>query len=120
MPFAKGAKATPTCFRRCRAALVFIAPKERSMFESQKTKIVEYRNRKVLFDILWVALKLAIAFALIEFLDYGIYIVIGYILYSVESCSSLLFINSQEVDLQLNAIHQRINDIELQLVNKSH
>ena len=90
------------------------------MFEYQKTKIREYRNRKVLFDVFWVALKLAIAFVLIEFVDYGTYVVIGYILYSVHCCSSLLFINSQEADLQLNIIHQRINDIELQLVKKSH
>ena len=60
-----------------------IARKERLIFATQKIKISEYQNRKLFSDLLWVALKLAIAFTLMEFLDYGIYIVIGYILYSV-------------------------------------
>ena len=50
-------------------------------------------------------------------LDYGIYIVIGYVLYSLESNSGLLFINSQETTENLNEVH-RLNNTEISELKK--
>jgi len=82
------------------------------MFEEEKLRIDDYRKTRKLLNIVWVGVKLAIAFALISYVDFGIFIVIGYILYALENSSGIQFVNSQEMDLQLNILHQRINQLE--------
>jgi len=82
------------------------------MFEEKKQKIQDDRKNRKRLNIVWVFIKLGIAFALVSYIDYGIFIVIGYILYSLERHSGLQFINSQEIDLQLNLIHQRMSQLE--------
>lgn len=82
------------------------------MFEEEKQKICEYRKTRNMLNIVWLAVKLAIAFALVTYIDFGIFVVIGYVLYALERTSGLQFINTQEIDLQLNIINQRINELE--------
>ena len=55
---------------------------------------------------------MAIAYALMTYVDFGVFIVIGYILYALENSTGIQFINSQEMDLQFNVLHQRINELE--------
>ena len=85
------------------------------MFEAEKQKIQDFRKLRNILNIFYVALKLSLAYAIITYIDFGIFIVIGYILFSLESAIGLQFINSQEVDLQLNILHQKIDDIENKL-----
>lgn len=82
------------------------------MFEEEKQRISDYRKTRKILNIVWVGVKLTIAFALISYIDYGMFIVMGYILYALENNSGIQFINSQETDLQLNILHQRINQLE--------
>lgn len=82
------------------------------MFEAEQQKIAEYRRLRTYINIAWVAAKLAIAYALITYVELGIYIVIGYILYALETTAGLQFINSKEIDLQLNILNQRVEKLE--------
>ena len=82
------------------------------MFEEEKEKVEDFRKKRKVMNILWVVIKLVIAYVLITYLDYGILIVVGYILYALESYKGLQFINTQETDLQLNILQQRINKLE--------
>jgi len=82
------------------------------MFESQKQQIADYRKNRTAATLVWVIVKLAIAYAITTYIDFGIFIVFGYIFYAIENTSSLQFINSQEIDLQLNILNQRISEFE--------
>ena len=82
------------------------------MFEEEQQRINDYRKTKKILNITWATAKLAVAYVLITYIDFGIFFVIGYILYAIENFSGLQFINSQEIDLQLNVLHQRINELE--------
>jgi len=82
------------------------------MFEVQEKRIADYRKNRVTIDLASTVVKLAIAYALITYVDFGIFIVIGYIFYAIGNISSLQFINSQEIDLQLNILNQRISEFE--------
>ena len=82
------------------------------MFEAEQQKLAEYRKLRTYINIAWVIVKLAIVYVIITYLEFGIYIVIGYILYAIENTTGLQFVNSKEIDLQLNIINQRIDDIE--------
>ena len=82
------------------------------MFEVQKQQIDDYRENLTLKVLLWVLVKLALSFVIIQYVDYGVYIVIGYLLYDIDMQSSMIFINSQEVDLHLNMINQRMDAID--------
>ena len=82
------------------------------MFEDVQQKLQEHRKNRSILNIVFTAIKLTLAYALITYTDFGIFIVIGYILYALENNSGIQFINSQEIDLQLNILHQRINELE--------
>ena len=82
------------------------------MFEGEKQRINEYRNSRIKLQIVWAIVKLAVAYALVTYIDFGFFIVFGYILYSLEKTSGLQFINTQETDLQLNILNQRISELE--------
>lgn len=82
------------------------------MFESQQSKIEQSKKMKIYNDLIWTGLKIVVAVPLIYFFDYGIYIVIGYLLYSLESNSSRAYINSEEANLHLNTFNERISKLE--------
>lgn len=82
------------------------------MFEVEQGIIKDFRKRRSILNIVFTLIKLLIAYALISYIDYGLFIVIGYLLYSLENTMGLQFINSQEIDLQLNMLNQRINELE--------
>lgn len=82
------------------------------MFEAEIEKISIYRKTRKIHNIVWPAIRLAIAYALMTYVDFGVFIVIGYILYALENSTGIQFINSQEMDLQFNVLHQRINELE--------
>jgi len=85
------------------------------MFESEAQKVSDYRKARVKLSIVLVVIKLVIAYLVIEYIDFGLYIVIGYILYSLENLSGLQMINSQETNLQFNILRQRIEELEREL-----
>lgn len=103
------------------------------MFDPFIQKIKTYKQVKWVTLFTWVPVKLLIAYALIENFEFGLYIVIGYILFSLENISGLLFINSQESNhhfltlynkldknchnenQELNDIQSKIDEIELRM-----
>jgi len=85
------------------------------MFEAEQQKIIDFRKQRSILNIVFTTIKLLLSYALITYIDYGLFIVVGYVLYSLEKAISLQFINSQEIDLQLNIIHQKLNELESKL-----
>ena len=51
---------------------------------------------------------MAIAYFLVTYIEYGIFIVIGYVLYALEAHSALQYINSQETDYHLNKLYSKV------------
>ncbi|QYK06382.1 hypothetical protein [Shewanella zhangzhouensis] len=69
-------------------------------------KNIEYvRNNRVLLSIMWATIKLVLAFLIIKHFDYGLYVVLGYIFFSIESISSLQYLNAQEANLLFSNLH---------------
>jgi hypothetical protein len=58
--------------------------------------------------IFWVSIKLFIAYLLIQNLDYGIYIVLAYLIFQLESHTGLHFINTQESNTHFNNIYNKL------------
>ena len=86
-----------------------------NIFEEMRKS--DRKNIWRLNSFLWSGIKLLLASVLMTQLDYGIYIVLGYVLYSLESNSGLLFINSQEITENLNEVH-RLNNTEISELKK--
>lgn len=82
------------------------------MFEIEKQQIETYKKSKTFNVLLFTIIKLVIAYFLITYLEYGIFIVLAYILYSLENISSYQFINNQETNFQLNILHEKINELK--------
>jgi len=82
------------------------------MYEEQEQRIASFRKNRTATTYLFAILKLVIAYGLITYIDFGLFIVIGYIFYALESASAIQFINSQETNLQLNVLNQRLSEIE--------
>jgi len=81
-------------------------------------KITGYRGSRHFISIALTLIKVAVAIALIEYVEYGLYIVLGYLLYVIEDLSGLAFINRNEANLELNNLHQRIDTIEGKIVGQ--
>ena len=70
-------------------------------------KIKMDKKLRIFFLCVWVPIKIAIAYFLIESYDFGIYIVIGYILFELESISGLNHINRNEIQLMFNNLERK-------------
>jgi hypothetical protein len=81
------------------------------MFSIQEEKIKKLKDGKLFSVFLWSAIKIAISTALIIYTDFGLYVVIGYIIYALENSTHNKHINNSELDLQLNILHQKIEDL---------
>jgi hypothetical protein len=81
------------------------------MFSIQEEKIKKMKDAKLFSIFLWSSIKIAISIALIIYIDFGLYIVIGYIIYALENSTHSKHINNSELDLQLNILHQKIEDL---------
>lgn len=81
------------------------------MFIEQEQQIKKLLDAKLFSVALWSAIKIAVAVALIMYFEFGLYVVIGYILYALESSKHLKHINNQQIDLQLNIIHQKLDEL---------
>jgi len=96
-----------------------------SVFEQIRKN--ERRQIMVFSSLIWAAIKLVVAYFLITEFDEGIFIVLGYILYSLESNSGLIYVNSQEITenlksiptvnpLDIPEIKQKIDDLEFRVL----
>jgi hypothetical protein len=81
------------------------------MFTEQQEKIKRLKEAKLFSVSLWSALKAAIAIPLMIYIDFGIYIVIGYLIFVMEHSAHGRHLNNQELDLQLNILHQKIDGL---------
>lgn len=81
------------------------------MFIEQEQQIKKLLDAKLFSVVLWSAIKIAVAVALIMHFEFGLYVVIAYILYALESSKHLKHINNQQIDLQLNIIHQKLDEL---------
>jgi len=81
------------------------------MFSVQQENIKKLKDSKLFSVFLWSVIKIAISIALIIYIEFGLYIVIGYIIYTLEHSTHSKHINNSELDLQLNILHQKIEDL---------
>lgn len=81
------------------------------MFTEQEQQIKKLLDAKLFSVALWATAKIVVAIALIMYFEFGLYVVIGYILYALESSMHLKHINNQQIDLQLNIIHQKLDEL---------
>ena len=81
------------------------------MFSEQEQQIKKLLDAKFFSIAVWSAIKIAAAVFLIKYFEYGLYVVIGYIIYALESSMHLKHINNQQVDLQLNIIRRKLDEL---------
>ncbi|MCP5170304.1 MAG: hypothetical protein H6999_11200 [Hahellaceae bacterium] len=67
-----------------------------------------YARHRNTLSLMWALTKLAVAFLIIKYVDFGIYIVIGYMLFSLESISSLQYLNAHESNLQFSRLQNNV------------
>ena len=82
------------------------------MFDIEKEQNRLNKKIKILNIVLFTIIKLIIAYCLVTYLEYGLFIVIGYILYALENIANLQYVNSREINLQINILHERIDKIK--------
>mgnify|MGYP000293257676 CR=1 FL=1 len=82
------------------------------MFEMEKQQIEKYKKTKNFSIFLFTIIKLVSTYFLITYLEFGIFIVLAYIFYSLEHITSYQFINSQESNLQINILYQNIEELK--------
>ncbi len=96
------------------------------MFEPMLEKIEDYKKIRWFSIFTWVPVKIILAYVVIVNFDSGIYVILGYILFALESQSGLQFINAQEsnyhlgrqdenykkLQSKLSKIHKKIEKIE--------
>ena len=76
----------------------------------EKAIAERYRSMNFSATVLFSALKIGVAYAVITYFDYGLLVVIGYLLYSVESIAVRQFVNAHETNYHLNVLHQKPDD----------
>lgn len=76
----------------------------------EKAIAERYRNMSFSATVIFSAIKIGVAYAVITYFDYGLLVVIGYLLYSVESVAVRQFVNAHETNYQLNVLHQKPHD----------
>ncbi|SNY43815.1 hypothetical protein SAMN06297280_0652 [Arsukibacterium tuosuense] len=81
------------------------------MFIEQEQQIKKLLDAKFFSIAFWSALKISVAVFLIIYFDFGLYVVIGYIIYALESSIHSKHINDQQIDLQLNIIHRKLDEL---------
>ncbi|MEN3157712.1 hypothetical protein ABC502_04925 [Alkalimonas sp. NCh-2] len=81
------------------------------MFSEQEQQIKKLLDAKFFSIALWSVIKVAVAVFLIMYFEYGLYVVIGYIIYILESSMHTKHINNQQVELQLNIIHRKLDEL---------
>lgn len=72
------------------------------------------KRSRIFFLVIWVPIKIFIAYWLITNYDFGIYVVIGYILYNLENISGLQFLNRKEILLMFSKYEQPNNYQEIE------
>ena len=70
-----------------------------------------YNNVKPFLNVFITAISLLVAYGLITYVDYGLYVVLGYIFYSIQNIKGLQLINADETNQQLNILHQKIHEL---------
>ena len=70
-----------------------------------------YNKIKPYLNLFITAISLLVAYGLITYIDFGLYVVLGYIFYSIQSTKSLQLINADEINRQLNIIHIKIREL---------
>ena len=72
------------------------------------------KRSRIFLLLIWVPIKIFIAYWIIATYDFGIYIVIGYIFYSLEDISGLQFLNRKEILLMFGKQNQSNNNQEIE------
>lgn len=81
------------------------------MFQQQERKINHLADARLFSVIMWSSIKILIATALVYYFSFGIYLVIGYLIFAIESAIHDKHLNNQQIDLQLNIIHQKLDEL---------
>ena len=70
-----------------------------------------YKKVKPYLNLFITGISLLVAYGLITYIDYGLYIVLGYIFYSIQNTKGLQLINADETNIQLNILHTKIREL---------
>lgn len=70
-----------------------------------------YIKIKTYLNLFHTTISLLIAYGLITYIDFGLYIVLGYIFYSIHNINGLQLINADETNQQLNILHQKAHEL---------
>ena len=103
------------------------------MFEPILEQIEDYKKIRWFSILTWVPIKILLAYVVIVNFDYGLYIVLGYILFALEGQSGIQFINAQEANYhlgrqdenykklqnKLSKIRKKLDKVERQINEKS-
>lgn len=76
------------------------------------SSIENFKKSKNFSVSLWVTVKLVISCFLMYYFEYGIYIVIGYILFSIENTGFYHILNNKEADIHFNSLYAKKASIE--------
>lgn len=77
------------------------------MFNTGESEIEHMRRIRTRATILWALIHLGISYLLITYVPYGMFVVLAYILYSLQSQGMLQLLNSQETNSQLHVLSQK-------------
>lgn len=80
------------------------------MLPVEKALLEQYRSLSVATTLVFAAVKFGVAYALITYFEYGLFVVVGYLLYSAESLAVRQFINAHETNYQLNVLNHKSYD----------
>ena len=77
-----------------------------------------YKKIKPYLNLFISAISLLVAYGLITYINYGLYIVLGYIFYSIQNTKGLQLINAEETNIQLNILHKKILELSTKQTEK--
>lgn len=77
------------------------------MSDPEFQQIEQLKSKRKISTAFWFVVKFIIACLIVYFLEYGILIVVGYLIYAVENQSGLIFLNSQEASYHIGKLYNK-------------
>jgi len=73
----------------------------------ERERIEQFKSKKSFTILMWFLLKLIVASGIIFYFEYGIYLIVGYLLYVIESKSWYEYLNTQETNYHINKLYNQ-------------
>ena len=89
------------------------------MVDIERERIEQFKNKKSFTILMWFLLKLILASVVIFYFEYGIFLIVGYLLYVIESKSWHEYLNIQETNYHINKLYNQeptnINELKSEI-----